>query len=107
MQNFCGFLCIGGLIASIFFAIYGTVRATAYFQAIGECRDKLDQKYLKIDESMYRCEEDGRGNALLFHGPPMNYDSAQHVCNQFNASVVEIDDKEYNQLILNYATKVC
>ena len=57
-------------------------------------------------DSIFKCEDDGRGNALLFHGQMVSFENATNICKEYDARVVEIYDKEYNQKILKYAIEV-
>ena len=59
-------------------------------------------------DSFFKCEDDGRGNALYFYGQMVSFENATIKCRELsgNARVVEIYDQEYNQKILNYANEV-
>mgnify|MGYP006944961482 CR=1 FL=1 len=54
----------------------------------------------------FKCENDGRGNALLFLGAPLTYMEAQKKCAEYNSQVVEVFDKTDNDLILHFAKHV-
>ena len=58
------------------------------------------------NQEPFKCENDGRGNALLFLGAPLTYMEAQEKCSGYNARVVEIFDKNYNDMIFHYAKHV-
>lgn len=90
------------------YVIGAIISGLSGFADLFECNVDLDTKYRPIEyDSMYKCVEDGRGNALLFHGPKMPYDGATYICKQFDARLVEIYDADYNELILKRATEVC
>ena len=57
-------------------------------------------------DEVFHCENDGRGNALLFHGGRRTFDEASAICSGYNAQIIEIFDNDYNDEINNYVSLV-